>query len=47
MLGPTFAAGGNAFLRFLFDELKHELEFRFAMNLGWAKTKEECADLIV
>jgi predicted alpha/beta superfamily hydrolase len=32
MLGPTFAAGGNAFLRFLMDELKPELESRYAID---------------
>jgi predicted alpha/beta superfamily hydrolase len=32
MLGSTFAAGGNAFLRFLIDELKPELESRYAID---------------
>jgi len=32
MLGSTFAAGGNAFLRFLIDELKPDLESRYAID---------------
>jgi predicted alpha/beta superfamily hydrolase len=32
MLGPTFAAGGNAFLCFLTQELKPELESRYAID---------------
>jgi predicted alpha/beta superfamily hydrolase len=32
MLGPTFAAGGKAFLRFLTLELKPELESRYAID---------------
>ena len=32
MLGSTFAAGGNAFLRFLTDELKPELETRYDID---------------
>jgi uncharacterized protein len=32
MLGPTFAAGGGAFLRFLTQELKPELEHRYAID---------------
>jgi uncharacterized protein len=32
MLGPTFAPGGNAFLRFLIQELKPELESRYAID---------------
>ena len=34
MLGPTFAAGGSAFLRFLIQELKPELETRYAIDAG-------------
>jgi len=32
MLGPTFAAGGNPFLRFLTEELKPELQIRYAID---------------
>jgi predicted alpha/beta superfamily hydrolase len=32
MLGPTFAVGGSAFLRFLTQELKPELEARYAID---------------
>jgi predicted alpha/beta superfamily hydrolase len=32
MLGPTFAAGGPAFLRFFTQELKPELESRYAID---------------
>jgi predicted alpha/beta superfamily hydrolase len=32
MLGPTFAAGGNVFLRFLTEELKPELASRYAID---------------
>lgn len=32
MLGPAFAAGGGAFLRFLTQELKPELEHRYAID---------------
>ena len=32
MLGPTFAVGGGAFLRFLTQELKPELETRYAID---------------
>ena len=32
MLGPTFAAGGSAFLRFLTQELKPEPETRYAID---------------
>jgi len=34
MLGPTFAPGGSAFLRFLIQELKPELESRYAIDGG-------------